>query len=245
LHGVLQLSAANRSEFIYHAALSIEKILDRIDLRACHARQLRAQEVVVAREPKSNAPERVAPLSKVMDAESETATQTKFQVREKKSASMTLTVEQMRKAEALAADRQKQELPVEQTNTTRISDSQPVVGAFATPRQKKGISIEKTNIGRVTHSQPRKSEPAAIRPTMIESQSEEPASSPPAKAERSGMRTNPAQSASVPLRKKETRMSRPMNSQLREEDPTPLHRSICEPKRRSRNWPIVSISCID
>jgi hypothetical protein len=156
------------------------------------AGQLRAQEVVVAREPKSNAPERVAPLSKVTDLESETATQTKFQVREKKSASPTLTVEQMRKAGALAADRQKKEFPV-----------------------------ETTNIGRVTHFQPRKSEPAAIRPTMIESQSEEPASSPPAKAERSGMRTNPAQSASVPLRKKETLMSHPVNSQLHEADPIP------------------------
>lgn len=151
------------------------------------AGQLRAQEVVVAREPKSNAPERIAPLSKVTNLESETATQTKFQVHEKKSASATLTVEQMRKAGALAADRQKKEFPV-----------------------------EKTNIGRVTHSQPRKSEPAAIRPTMIESQSEE-----PAKAERSGMGTNPAQSASVPLRKKETLMSRPVNSQLREADPIP------------------------
>jgi hypothetical protein len=56
---------------------------------------------------------------------------------------------------------------------------------------------------------------------MIESQTEEPASSPPAKPERSGMRTNPAQTASAPLRKKETLMSRRVNSPLREADPIP------------------------
>ena len=73
------------------------------------AGQMRAQEVVVAREAKHNSTERVEPISQGTDSESETATGMKPQVREKKSASTTFTVEQMRMAGALAAERQKRQ----------------------------------------------------------------------------------------------------------------------------------------
>src|SRR6266480_8100333 len=69
------------------------------------AGQIRAQEVVVARETKPDTPEQGAPASERTDAESRTSTEAKSQVRKKKSPSAALTVEQMRMAGALAAER--------------------------------------------------------------------------------------------------------------------------------------------
>ena len=71
------------------------------------AGQICAQEVVVAHEAKPNPSERVAPVSERTKSESETATELKSHVREKKSASTTLTIEEMRMAGVLAAERQK------------------------------------------------------------------------------------------------------------------------------------------
>jgi len=65
------------------------------------AGQMRAQEVVVAREEKPSASEQVD-----------------TQARKKKSASTALTVEEMRMAGALAAERQKKQARVEQTNAS-------------------------------------------------------------------------------------------------------------------------------
>src|SRR6266571_2781241 len=69
------------------------------------AGQMRAQEVVVAREEKPSASEQAAPVSERTDSESATATRMDTQARKKKSASTALTVEQMRMAGALAAER--------------------------------------------------------------------------------------------------------------------------------------------
>ena len=83
------------------------------------AGQMRAQEVVVAREEKpSVVSEQAAPVSERTDSESATATRMDTQARKKKSASIVLTVEQMRVAGALAAERQKDQARVEQTSTT-------------------------------------------------------------------------------------------------------------------------------
>ena len=75
--------------------------------------QTHAQEVIIAREAKPNAPERVASISEQAGPEidrvqSVPVPPVKSQVSEKKPAAAKLTVEQMRVAGALAAERQKQ-----------------------------------------------------------------------------------------------------------------------------------------
>src|SRR5437588_7222169 len=83
------------------------------------AGQMRAQEVVVAREEKpSVVSEQAAPVSERTDSESATANRMDTQARKKKSASTALTVEEMRMAGALAAERQKKPARVEQTSAT-------------------------------------------------------------------------------------------------------------------------------
>src|SRR5256885_16031876 len=73
------------------------------------AGQMRAQEVVVAREEKPSASDGVAPVSQRTDSESATATRMETQTRKKKSASTVLTVEQMRMAGNIAAEGQKKQ----------------------------------------------------------------------------------------------------------------------------------------
>src|SRR5260370_30559865 len=104
------------------------------------AGQMRAQEVVVAREEKPSASEQAAPVSERTDSESVTATRMDTQARKKKSASTVLTVEQMRMAGALAAERQKNQARVEQTSTTGGASLQAPTtfrGNIASGRQKK------------------------------------------------------------------------------------------------------------
>jgi hypothetical protein len=100
------------------------------------AGQMRAQEVVVAHEAKANSSKRVAPVFEGTDSESEAATEMKSQRREKKSASITLTLEQMRMAGALAAERQKKQTPAEQTSSVGRSSSQSAKAATLAERQK-------------------------------------------------------------------------------------------------------------
>ena len=76
--------------------------------------QMRAQEVVVARQEIPNFSPPVASATRGRDSESETATETK-------SASTTLTVEQMRMAGALAAKRQKEQTLAEQMRALKGS----------------------------------------------------------------------------------------------------------------------------
>jgi hypothetical protein len=98
------------------------------------AGQMRAQEVVVTRDAKLNPSERVPPVSEEMASESEAATEMKSQRREKKSASTTLTLEQMRMAGALAAERQKKQTPAEQTYSYKTQEgkkeSVPVITQY-------------------------------------------------------------------------------------------------------------------
>jgi hypothetical protein len=148
------------------------------------AGQMRAQEVVVVRE--ASPTERAGPVSERTDSDLETATGTKSQVREKKSASTTLTLEQMRMAGALAAERQKKQTLAERPKAeTRVEQAD----AHRVP------TGHTTNLGAFS--------PGRVRPTMLDSGRQEPAASHPAKAEVNAGQANAPHSATRALRKKE------------------------------------------
>jgi murein DD-endopeptidase MepM/ murein hydrolase activator NlpD len=86
--------------------------------------QMHAQEVIIAREAKPNAPERVASISEQAGPETDRAQSVlaappKSQVGEKEPASTKLTVEQMRRAGVLAAERGEKLRGLEPANMTR------------------------------------------------------------------------------------------------------------------------------
>jgi hypothetical protein len=165
--------------------------------------QICAQEVIVAREAKPNP--RVTPVSEGTDSESETATE----VRAKKSAPHALTVEQMRMAGALAAERQKNQTSAEPTSSVPGTSLQAAKSGALAAEQKKETRAEKTNASRVSTSQTTKSEAVApVRPTMIDTEKQESPAAQPAKAEVRGGQTNVPQSANRALRKKEPIASR-------------------------------------
>jgi hypothetical protein len=114
------------------------------------ARQMCAQEVVVAREANPNSSARVAPLSKGMESELETATEIKYRDREKKTAATTLTLEQMRMAGALAAERQKKQTSAGQTSSVGRSGLQSAKAATLAKQQKAETRVEQAS----THQAP-------------------------------------------------------------------------------------------
>src|SRR6266404_3081574 len=116
---------ANRAGFILITMLlMLKELFTALLCGFAIAGQMRAQEVIVAREAKPNPSEQVEPVSAGTDSESETATGMKSQAREKTSVSATLTAEQMRMAGALAAERQKKQTPAEQTTSPEGSSLQ-------------------------------------------------------------------------------------------------------------------------
>jgi hypothetical protein len=149
------------------------------------AGQMRAQEVVVARETKPSAPKRVAPASQPSDSESGDATNTKPQGRAKKSASTLPTIEQMRMAGALAAERLKIQARIEAVGVKRKSSSQTAKSEAVpaeSPRKEK--SVKQSSAPRRPKSGTTKLETVTpVRPTMIESGKEETDTSQPAKSE--------------------------------------------------------------
>jgi len=186
--------------------------------------QMRAQEVMVARETKPNTSEQAAPAPERSDVESETSTEAKSQVRKKKSPSAALTVEQMRMAGALAAERLKGRTLQEAGAAGGSSSQTPAAetrNAFgAAERMKKETRVEETDASRASNSRATKSEAVGpIRPTMIESGKQEPAASPAAKTEARGQQTPAPQSANRSLRKQETILSQLPNKL--EEDTIP------------------------
>src|SRR5260370_37102508 len=195
------------------------------------AGQMRAEEVGVGREEKPSASEQAAPVSERTDSESVTATRMDTQARKKKSASTVLTVEQMRMAGALAAERQKNQARVEQTSTTGGSSLQaPTIfgGTAAAERQKKQTRLEQPSARRTRNSQTGKSEAAdPVRPTMIESGKQEPADSHREKTEVRGAQTSAPQSATRSLRKNEPIASR-ANSPDDDSTPTPAQSAYSE-----------------
>ena len=187
------------------------------------AGQMRAQEVMVARETKPNTSEQAAPAPERSDVESETSTEAKSQIRKKKSPSAALTVEHMRMAGALAAERLNSRT-VQETGASSLQtpavETRNVSGA--SERMKKETRVEQTDASRASNSRTTKSEAAGpIRPTMIESGKQEPAASPAAKTGARGEQTPAPQSANRSLRKQETILSQLPNKPSREEDTIP------------------------
>jgi hypothetical protein len=155
------------------------------------AGQMRAQEVVVARETKPSEHRRVA-ASDRSGSESANATATKTRVHAKKSASTLPTVEQMRLAGALAVERLKNRTPIEATNIRRESSSQtPKSETLPTESVRKEKRVEQSSAPGRSKSGKTKLEPVApVRPTMIESGKEETDTSQPGQSESRGGQTS-------------------------------------------------------
>jgi cytoskeletal protein RodZ len=165
--------------------------------------QIRAQEVIVAREKKPEAPKQEGeppkqePLpSEAEPLESPTPSPSKPRVRAKKSASTAPTLEQMRAAGALAAERsnspsspQSPKTVESQSNSTAVQA--PVIAE--TPRPvKRQTPVEQKSTSRTSRSRPEKLEGVGpIRPTMMDSGREQPSASPEGKAEARGEQSPP------------------------------------------------------
>jgi hypothetical protein len=143
--------------------------------------RMAAQEVVVAREAKAETREQPTPPPE--QPRSESPTQTENKPRKKKAASRTPTLEEMRMAGALAAERLDKEA-VPQSDRTAVSDnatpaaSTQSLPVAATPAKKESRH-EQTSTPRRSSSRSAKPEPVgAIRPTMMDSGREEPSATP-------------------------------------------------------------------
>ena len=145
-----------------------------------------AQEVIVARETKPEAPKQAAPTPE--QTPSESATPAKPKSRGKRSTSAEPTLEQMRMAGALAAERLNNPSP-SQTRRSGQSDSEaaptPNPAVPETPRPaKKETRSEQTSTARRPSSRAAKPEASsAVRPTLMESGREQPTASPSPKGQ--------------------------------------------------------------
>lgn len=151
------------------------------------AGHVRSQEVIVARETKPEAPKQAAPSPEETPSESPAPEPTKSKSRERKSASGVLTLEQMRKAGALAAERLENRTSPPPART-RGPESEPAATESSTePEIPKPFKREAR-----TRPTPRPTKPepiGAIRPTMMESGRQEPSATPSGKAETRGERS--------------------------------------------------------
>lgn len=150
-----------------------------------------AQEVIVARETKPEAPKQTTPPAE--QAPSETATPTELErakpkSRGKKSTSAEPTLEEMRMAGALAAERLNNPSP-SQTRRSRRSDSEvaptPTPAVPETPKpSRKETRSEATGTSRQAGSRGAKPVPnGAVRSTFMESGREQSSASPSPKGE--------------------------------------------------------------
>jgi hypothetical protein len=150
--------------------------------------QLHAQEVIVAREMKPEASKKEAAASEQAPSESLAPARTKRKSREKKSASAAPTLEQMRTAGALAAERLENRGPP-QLAKTRVSDAEPTATetpfVFGTAKPvKRETPIEQRSTPRPSKARGTKLEAIGpVRPTMIESGRQQPSATPSGKAE--------------------------------------------------------------
>ena len=145
--------------------------------------EIHAQEVIVAREKKSEHPKRTPQPSEQLASESTTPTPRRSRSHEKKSASSRLTLEEMRAAGARAAEGPK-DRSISQSTKTREPDveSAPVPKPPAveshrpvkreTPVEQKSSSHSSTSRGANIEGL------GPIRPTMMESGREAPSPSP-------------------------------------------------------------------
>jgi hypothetical protein len=152
------------------------------------AGQAQAQEVIVARETKPEAPKQAAPPPEQTPSESPTPERTKSKSRGKRSTSAEPTLEQMRMAGALAAERLNHPSP-SQTRRSGQSESEPAPTATPAAQEpprpaKKEARSEETSTSRRRNSRIAKPEPGgAVRPTLMESGREQPSASPSPKAQ--------------------------------------------------------------
>jgi hypothetical protein len=160
--------------------------------------QMRAQEVIVAREkkpdtaaqptppPEQTQSESLAPpqLPEQFPSESPTRSQpSKRKSREKKSSSTTPTLEEMRKAGALAAERLDSPAPLPTTKTRASGERHALAEtppATPTPRPvKRETRAEETRPSHRSSPASAKPEPVGpIRPTMMETGREKPSATP-------------------------------------------------------------------
>jgi len=145
-----------------------------------------AQEVIVARETKPEAPKQAAPSPEQTPSESATPQRSKPKSRGKKSTSAEPTLEQMRMAGALAAERLNNPSP-SQTRRSGQSESEgapmpsPIVSETARPTKRETRPDQK-RISRPPGSRAAKTETTgAVRPTFMESGREQPSASPSSK----------------------------------------------------------------
>ncbi len=148
--------------------------------------QMPAQEVIVARETKPEAPKQAAPPPEQTPSESATPAEVerpKPKSRSKKSTSAEPTLEEMRMAGAHAAERLNNPSPSETRRSGR-SDSEaaptpsPVVPETPRPARRETRS-EQTSTSRRSTSQAVKPEAGgAVRPTFMESGREQPSATP-------------------------------------------------------------------
>jgi hypothetical protein len=176
--------------------------------------QMHAQEVMVPRETKPNAPEPAMPASQLSDSESGSAPAKKAPDRKKKTATASPTVEQMRTAGALAAERLKNQPRVEKTNASpapkpEVTKVQPVAGE--SPRKEK--PIEQSSVPHESKSSTKKSDAVGriepVRPTIMESGKQETDTSHSTKDEPRSGQTHAPQS---------TNGSQLLNKSAREQD---------------------------
>jgi hypothetical protein len=156
------------------------------------AGQMRAQEVVVARETKPKAPARGESASQQSRSGSGDTPTAKARVHGKKPASTLPTVEQMRMAGALAGERLKDQAPVEAASARRESSSQ-TAKSEAVPAEsvRKEKRVEQSSTPRRSKLGTTKLDGVApVRPTMIEAQKEETDSSQPAQSGPRGRQTS-------------------------------------------------------
>ena len=147
--------------------------------------QTHAQEVIVARETKPEAPKQAAPTPE--QTPSESATPAKPKSRGKRSTSAEPTLEQMRMAGALAAERLNNPSPQPRRSSQSDSEAAPTpsLAVPETPRPaKKETRSEQTSTARRPSSRAAKPEASsAVRPTMMESGREQPTASPSPKGQ--------------------------------------------------------------
>jgi len=142
-----------------------------------------AQEVIVARETKREAPKQATPSPEQTPSESATPEGTKPKSRHKKPTSAEPTLEQMRMAGALAAERLNNPSP-SQTRRPGQSESEiapmpsPIVSETARPT-KRETRPEQKRVSRPPGPRSVKPEATgAVRPTFMESGREQPSASP-------------------------------------------------------------------
>lgn len=158
--------------------------------------QIRSQEVIVARDAKGNASEQGVPPSETNTSRPGTSAEARPQGQRKKSGSTQLTIEQMRMAGALAAERLKSQAHIEparvSSNLQAVSTPVPSTFGVAKPIRKETRDGQ-TSASRPSNLRNPKSEVIdPVRPTMIEGGKETPDPSGATKAEvRGGQPTAP------------------------------------------------------